>query len=96
MRPAGEIREALLNSCRALVTPTQAPTLSELAQHAQVGSDAARRTIANMKRHGVICTARERRVEYRNRPVHEYVPADMVQDTHGFIDLAAVWPAQTA
>lgn len=95
MRPAGEIREALLNSCRALVTPTQAPTLSELALHAQVGSDAARRTIANMKRHGVICKARERRVDYRNRPVHEYVPADMVQHTQGFVDLAAVWPAQT-
>lgn len=96
MRPAGEIREALLNSCRALVTPQQAPTLSELAQHAQVGAEAARTTIANMKRHGVILQARERRVAYRNRPVFEYMPADMVQETHGYVDLAAVWPSQTA
>lgn len=96
MRPAGEIREALLNSCRSLVTPERAPTLAEMAVHAQVGVDAARQTVANMKRHGVILKARERRVDYRNRPVHEYVPADMVQETHGFVDLAAVWPAQTA
>ena len=96
MRPAGEIREALLNSCRALATPDSAPTLRELASHAQVGTDAARRTIENMARHGVILKARERRVEYRNRPVHEYVPADMAQETHGFVDLAALWPAQTA
>ncbi len=96
MRPAGEIREALLNSCRALVTPDRAPTLSELAAHAQVGSEAARHTIANMKRHGVICTARERQVAYRNRPVHEYVPADMVQESHGYVDLAAVWQPLTA
>jgi hypothetical protein len=95
MRPAGEIREALLNSCRALVTPHQAPTLSELAAHAQVGADAARQTIANMMRHEIILKARERRVGYRNRPVYEYVPADMAQETHGFVDLAAVWPAQT-
>lgn len=96
MRPAGEIREALLNSCRALMTPERAPTLREMAVHAQVGTDAARNTIANMKRHGIILTARERRVEHRNRPVHEYVPADTVSDSPGFVDLAAVWPAQTA
>lgn len=96
MRPAGEIREALLNSCRGLVTPDRAPTLREIATHAQVGYDAARDTIANMKRHGVILQARERRVEYRNRPVHEYVPADMAQASAGFVDLAAVWPAQSA
>lgn len=96
MRPAGEIREAMLNSCRALLQPDRAPTLLEMAEHAQVGIDAARQTVANMKRHGVIIKARERRVDYRNRPVHEYAPADTAQETHGFVDLAAVWPAQTA
>lgn len=96
MRPPGEIREALLLSCRALVTPERAPTLLELAQHAQVGAEAARRTVANMARHGVLCKARDRRVEYRNRPVYEYVPADMVQETVGYVDLAAMWPAQPA
>ncbi len=96
MRPAGEIREALLNSCRALVTPDRAPTLQEIRSHAQVGSVAARNTIANMKRYGVLLQARERPVPYRNRPVFEYMPADMAQDSAGFVDLAAVWPAQTA
>lgn len=94
MRPAGEIREALLNSCRALLTPERAPTLSELAVHAQVGTEAARQTIANMTRHGIILKARERRVPYRNRPVHEYMPADQAGESVGFADLAAVWPAQ--
>lgn len=96
MRPAGEIREALLNSCRALATPDRAPTMRELAVHAQVGTDAARRTVENMARYKIILKARDRVVDYRNRPVHEYVPADMVQESCGFVDLAAVWPAQTA
>lgn len=96
MRPAGEIRLALLDSCRAQVTPERAPTMRELAVHAQVGREAARRTVENMSRYGVIVKVRERVVAYRNRPVAEYAPADMVQETHGFVDLAALWPALPA
>lgn len=96
MRPAGEIREALLSSCRSLVTAERAPTMRELATHAQVGNEAARRTVENMARYRVLVKVRERVVDYRNRPVNEYVPADMVQEAHGFVDLAAVWSAQTA
>ena len=75
MRPAGEIRQALLQACAALATPEKAPTLREIAARAQVGLDAAERTLKNMRRAGVVRQVRERRVDYRNRPVAEYVPA---------------------
>ncbi|RYF02357.1 MAG: hypothetical protein EOO32_00095 [Comamonadaceae bacterium] len=75
MRPAGEIRLALLQACVALATPEQAPTLREIALHAKVGLTAARITIGNMTQSGALRVARQRRVAYRNRPVAEYVPA---------------------
>ena len=78
MRPAGEIRRALLQACVALATPERGATLQELAAHACVGLDAARRTVANMTRSKQLCMARQRRVAYRNRPVAEYVPAGRV------------------
>ncbi|MBF9263920.1 hypothetical protein [Paracidovorax cattleyae] len=75
MRPAGEVRQALLQACQALVTPERAPTLREIAARAQVGLQAAEATITNMRRAGVLRVVRQRRVDYRNRPVAEYVPA---------------------
>jgi len=74
MRPAGEIRQALLTAATHLATPDRGPTLLELATYAQVGMVAARRTVDNMKRHGALRIVRERRVAYRNRPVAEYAP----------------------
>jgi len=76
MRPAGEIREAILQAACALATPEQAPTLAELAQRACVGLEVARRTVDNMKRSGLLRVPRTRRVAYRNRPVAEYAPAE--------------------
>lgn len=96
MRPPGEVRQALLASCRALATPDRGPTLRELAAHAQVGHAVARRTIENMTRHGALHKARERVVEYRNRPVAEYVPPDLAHEEPVYFDLAAVWAAPTA
>lgn len=78
MRPAGEIRQALLQACADLATPERAPTLREIAARAQVGLQAAEDTIKNMRRAGVVRVARERRVDYRNRPVAEYVPATWI------------------
>lgn len=75
MRPAGEVRQALLQACVALVQQGQAPTLRELAAHACVGLAAAERTVDNMRRAGVLHSPRTRRVPYRNRPVAEYEPA---------------------
>lgn len=93
MRPVGEISLALLGAMQELRTPEQAPTLRELALHAQVGIDAAERAVTNMKRHGRVRIVRTRRVEYRNRPVAEYEPAASVNEGAGFVDLGDVMSA---
>lgn len=67
MRPGGEIRQALL--CAAQQGPG---TLRQLAQRAQVGFDAARDTVGNMSRSGVLRKVGVERVEYVNRLVHVY------------------------
>lgn len=80
MRPAGDVRKALLRACESLAARAAAgrgPTLREMAAEACVGLDAARRTVENMTRYGVLVVPRTRRVPYRNRPVAEYVPAAM-------------------
>lgn len=73
-RPAGEVRQALLQACQQLQTPDRAPTVRELASAACVGLDLARRTLDNMRRAKQVVIARHRRVGYRNRPVAEYAP----------------------
>lgn len=74
MRPAGEVRVALFRACSQLATPDRSPTLREMAMRACVGFDAARSTVRDMARAGQIRQVRERRVDYRNRPVAEYAP----------------------
>lgn len=98
MRPAGEIRAALLAAAHALYTPERAPTLAELAAASGVGSDAARDTVSNLKRCGALEIARERRVAYRNRPVCEYQPASVVDGEagSGHADLARVFSTWSA
>lgn len=91
MRPPGEIRQALLDAARHLMTPDQAPTVAEMARHAKVAMGDATNTVKNMKRYGALCKVRERRVPYRNRPVFEYAPPDMVDQSAGFVDLAQVF-----
>ncbi len=92
MRPAGEVRVALLNACSQLATPDRGPTLREMAAVACVGLKAATHTVKHMSRAGQVRIARERRVDYRNRPVAEYVPAALVRDDQddGFVDLSSV------
>lgn len=80
-RPAGsvgEVRQALLDAAQALATPTQAPTLAELAARAQVGRELAKTTVKNMTAARQLRIVRTRRVPYRNRPVAEYAPAESV------------------
>lgn len=74
MRPAGEVRQALLQAAAELVTPQRAPTQRELAEAAQVSYGVARHTVRNMAQQGVLRIVRTRRVPYRNRPVAEYAP----------------------
>jgi len=99
MRPAGEVRQALLTAAATLATPERAPTVREMAHHAGVGLEAARRTVDNLKRCGAFEIARHRRVAYRNRPVAEYQPARLEllgQGDAPFIDLARVLGGWTA
>ena len=95
MRPAGEVRQALFDAAVALTTPDRSPTMLELALHAQVGYVAARRTIDNMRRAGILVPVRERKVEYRNRPVAEYCPRKRLQMASGskcpLRDALATW-----
>ncbi len=93
MRPCGEVRQALYQACKALATPERGATLREMAQHAQVGMDAARRTVSNMARTQQLRKARERPVDYRNRPVLEYFPGAPEGDAPAGTDLAVfrVW-----
>lgn len=95
MRPAGEVRKALLDACTTLAQPQQAPTLRELAAHARVGLEAARGTVSEMRRAGVVRIARTRRVAYRNRPVAEYEPAPRALHTappsQGLARVMTVW-----
>lgn len=91
MRPAGEVRQALLRAAEALAQPGQGPTLQELAAKACVGMAVARHTVGNMTRAGQLRKLPQgRRVAYRNRPVAEYAPAQQVHQGEGFVDLGAV------
>lgn len=101
MRPAGEVRLALLQACTQLATPERGPTLREMAAVACVGVQAAAHTVKNMSRAGQLHIARRRRVAYRNRPVAEYVPAALAGGATalpegrdaGFVDLGSVLQA---
>ena len=88
----GEISLALLGAVRELSTPEVAPTLLELASHAQVGYGAAHATLKNLHRHKRVRIVRTRLVGYRNRPVAEYaLPASEPADEGtGFVDLGDV------
>ena len=94
MRPAGEVRLALLDACRQLATPDRAPTLREIAAKACVGLQAARNTVPNMVRAKQLRPVRPRAVQHRNRPVAEYEPvssdAAAASDDEGFVDLGSV------
>lgn len=91
MRACGEVRLALYNACRAIATPERGATLREMALKAQVGMDDARRTVSNMHRTQQLHAVGERRVEYRNRPVLEYAPADTVAEPQAALSVFRVW-----
>lgn len=78
MRPPGEARLALLKAAVELTTAARSPTMRELAARAAVGRDAAKHTVKHMKDAGLLVVKRTRRVDYRNRPVAEYAPAEPV------------------
>lgn len=94
MRPAGEVHQALLKAATELASPERSPTQRELAVKAQVGHDAARRTVQNMRRAGHLVWVRDRRVPYRNKPVAEYAPPDVAEQLQPVVvDVLRVWAA---
>ena len=78
MRPAGEIRQALIQAAHDLAHSGRGATLAEIADRSCVGRDAARNCVKNMRRSGALQIVGERRVDYRNRPVAEYAPAKVL------------------
>lgn len=87
MRPAGDIRHALLKAAHELKQQGHQPTLRDLAAHAQVGVQAATTTVKNLRRSGLLAVVGDRRVAYRNKPVAVY---DVPEQQAPFVDLAAV------
>lgn len=83
MRPAGELRVAILGAARSLASSSpqgRGPSLQEMAEAAGVGYSAAMDTVKNLKRAGALCITHRRKVSYRNKPVAEYRPADLVEE----------------
>jgi hypothetical protein len=103
VRPAGEISTAILTAAARLARVElvgdeqvrRGPTLRELAHSACVGMNAARDTVANLRRHGKLEPVAERRVEYRNRPVVEYAPSQRVSAQGEMFDLQAALASWT-
>jgi hypothetical protein len=91
MRPAGEIRQAVMKAAIELARPDQGPTMRELAARACVGIEAARSTVRDMTRHGHLMIRGERRVDYRNRPVAEYAPVTEPAPEPETARLVRVW-----
>lgn len=83
MRPAGEVHLALLQAAHAIraerASTGQGATLLELVHRSQVGYKVARELVPKLSARGQLTKVGERKVPYRNRPVAEYVPTDMVE-----------------
>jgi hypothetical protein len=73
MRPAGEIRRALREAAQALLAES-APgvTWRDLAAHAAVGQQVARRTVVNMARAGELRRSGAKHVPGGRRPMTTY------------------------
>ena len=75
MRPAGEIRQVLLDAARAHVEQHGPATWRDLAQAAQVGLLVARRTVETMERAGVLNAVGRDQRAHSHRWMKLYEPA---------------------
>lgn len=100
MRPASEPHLALLQAAHAIrverAQSGQGATLQELVHRSQVGYQVARALVPKLKDRGQLQIVGERKVDYRNRPVAEYAPADLDAPVigEGWVDLGnclATW-----
>ena len=94
MRPASETHLALLQAAHALrverADSGQGATLLELVHRSQVGYKVARALVPKLKERGQLVKVGERQVDYRNRKVDEYAPAEPEPDLAsgpGWVDL---------
>lgn len=86
MRPQGELRQALLLAAQQLAGGRDGVTWRDLAEHAQVGYQAARTTVDNMARAGALqCVGMEKRA-HSTRWMRLYAPPP---------DAAGTWATQT-
>ena len=74
MRPAGEIRQALSQAAHDLANERGGATWRDLAERAGVGYAAARNTVVNMERAGVLERVGFDKREHSNRWMSLYVP----------------------
>lgn len=98
MRPAGEVRLALIQAAaeivRELGQPNRGATLAEMAARAQVGRECARNLVPKIKQSGQLCVVNERHVAGRNRKAYEYAPAELGATVHqGWADLGSALSA---
>lgn len=96
MRPAGEIRMALLQAAADMAHIAdgreRGPTMQELAARAQVGVKAACTTVKNMTRSGALRVVDKRKVPHRNKPVAEYaLPRAETPPDDEYVDVARVF-----
>lgn len=101
MRPddkGPKLSALVLEAARSLAREDSAPTVRELASHANLPTRATTNTVKNLSRAGKLRQARQRRVDYRNRPVAEWEPADTTGSNsasdhragHGWVDLGRI------
>lgn len=79
-RPAGEVRRALAQAVERMAQAGRTITWRSLAAAARVGWDAARRTVCNMLRAGVLVRVGTLRTAATGRPMCVLAPAGMVGD----------------
>lgn len=74
MRPRGAIRQALLGAAQTLAAQQGGATWREMAAHARVGWDAARKTVGNMVAAGELQPCGQVRAPHACRPMVLYTP----------------------
>lgn len=93
MRPPGTLRQALRHAVQALACERGGATCRDLAQRAQVPTQAARITLGNMARAGEVEPRGVERVEGSRRPLQRYVPVGHEPPGQALSAVVRCWPA---
>lgn len=82
MRPMNHAALALLLAANRLSAAGRGVTLAEMRQDAKVSEHTARMFVPSLARRGHLKIIGERKVDYRNRPVAEYMPVPDDEPAH--------------